>query len=166
MPLYDLDARHHARQHQEAFPDAAVVDRLWSLFVAICSRWGQVENAPQMRSNFLVFIANRIKLDVGYLHEYENAAAVLDELVAELGDAQAHEKLLTDPMANIAPPTTRLARARQHVSNEFIALYLALGGFKTFGAANYLGYIGGANVPGQLPYRPYAGNVPDAGDTA
>jgi hypothetical protein len=165
MPLYDLDARHHARQHEEPFPDAAVIDRLWGLFVAICGRWGEAEDAAPMRSNFLVFIANRIKLDICYLHEYENAAAVLDELIAEHGQSKAHERLLTDPLANIAPPTTRLARARQRVSNEFISLQLALGGFKAFGAANYIGYIGGANIAGRVPYRAYAGDAAaDGGD--
>lgn len=157
MTQYHLEARHHARPHQEPFPDERTLNRLWGLFVAIGTFWQNNAEPQRMRSNLLVFIANRIKVDLAYAAEYDNAAEVLDELIAELGEPGAYEKLLTDPQANISPPTTRLARARQKVSNEFVALQLALGGFKAFGATNYLGYIGGANIEGQLPYRGYEG---------
>jgi hypothetical protein len=160
MPLYDLEARHHALPHQEPFPDQRTLDRLWSLFVAIGRHWQNDTQPERMRSNWLVFIANRIRVDPRYAGEYTNAAAVLDELIAELGEPAAYDKLFTDPAANTAPPTTRLARARQKVSNEFIALQLALGGFKAWGALNYLGYIAGANVPGQPPYRTGPGKAP------
>jgi len=47
-----------------------------------------------------------------------------------------------------------LARLRQLISNEFIDLHLALGGFASFGARNHLGYISGPNQPGEpAPYR-------------
>jgi hypothetical protein len=154
MPLYDQDVRYHARQHQEPFPDRNTLDRLWSLFVAIGRHWQICDDPERLRSNFLVFLGNRIKIDVTYADEYESAAAVIEELIAESGEAGAYERLLTDAGANVHPPTTRLARARQRVSNEFIALHMALGGFKAFGAINYLGYIAGANIPGHVPYRP------------
>ncbi len=42
-----------------------------------------------------------------------------------------------------------------YVIDELIALYMALGGFRAFGAKNYCGYFGGANVPNEpIPYRP------------
>jgi len=160
MPLYDQEARHHASPHREPCPDARTLERLWGLFVAIGRHWQSDDQPERMRSNWLVFIANRIKVDPRYADEYVNAATVLDELIAQLGEPAAYDKLLTDPGANVAPPTTKLARARQKVSNEFVSLQLALGGFKVFGAVNYLGYIAGANIEGQVPYRPYEGAPP------
>lgn len=157
MPLYDLDAVHHANTNQLPFPDAKTLERLWQLFVAIGDFWQNNPEPERMRSNFLVFVANRIKVECCYVDEYNNAAHVLDELIAELGAPAGFEKLLTDVQADVAPPTTRLARARQRVSNEFVALQMALGGFKAFGAANYLGYVAGANIEGHVPYRPLDG---------
>jgi hypothetical protein len=68
-----------------------------------------------MRSNLVVFIENRIQLNPNYLGEYVNAVDVIKELVAELGEEEGYRKLFTDPKANISPPATRLARARQRV---------------------------------------------------
>ncbi len=52
------------------------------------------------------------------------------------------------------PPVTPFQLTRQYVSNELIALQLSLGGFLRWGAINYPGYFGGANVPGMpAPYR-------------
>ena len=141
--------------HEEPLPDSRTLARLWGLFVALGTHWQNNEDPESMKSNFLVFITNRIRLDPSYADEYRNAAAVLDELITELGETRAYEKLMTDPAANISPPATRIAHARQRVSNEFIALQLALGGFKAFGATNYLGYISGPNIAGQPPYRIY-----------
>lgn len=155
MATYSLEARHRADQHLEEFLDRETLAGVWAIFVHIGQFWKN-DSAPEaMRSNFLVFIENRIRMDASYVGEYRNATAVVAELTAELGEAAAYEKLFTDPAANISPPTTRLARARQLVSNELVALQLALGGFRAWGAVNYLGYIGGANVPGHPPYRVY-----------
>jgi hypothetical protein len=39
-------------------------------------------------------------------------------------------------------------------ANEFVAFRLAVGGFAAFGATNYRGFFGGANIAGQpVPYR-------------
>ncbi len=156
MANYHLEARTSARQHQEAPLDPATMDAMWRLFVEIGRFWRNVDRPERMKSNFVVFLGNRIQLNPGYVDEYRNAAAVIAELVADYGDPAGYRKLFTDPQANLAPPTTRMARARQLVSNEFVALQLALGGFKAFGGAkNYLGFIAGANLPGHTPYRKY-----------
>ena len=156
MANYDREAPHHPYPHQEELPDPETMLGLWNLFVQIGKFWNNTAEPEAMRSDLVVFIENRIKLNPNYLDEYLNAVEVVDELVAELGEEKGYRKLFTDPKANISPPTTRLARARQRVSNEFVSLQLALGGFKAFGGAkNYLGYIAGANIEGHTPYRPY-----------
>lgn len=100
-----------------------------------------------MKSNLIVLLSNRIEIDYNYLAEYSNTINVIEEPTNELGDKDTYIKLLTDPSANISPPTNRLSRARQLVSNEFISLCLSLGGFKHFGSKlNYQGYFGGANT--------------------
>jgi hypothetical protein len=156
MAKYNLEAHHHPYQHEEKLPDEKTMESMWNLFVEIGKFWKNNDHPEEMKSNFIVFISNRIQLDPNYVNEYKNAAEVIDELIEELGKREGYKKLFTDAQANISPPTTKLARARQLVSNEFVALQLALGGFKAFGGAeNYLGYIGGANIKGQTPYRKY-----------
>lgn len=153
-PAYASPAPHHPYPYQEELPDERTMGSLWRLFEAIGRFWENDPHPEDMKSNFVVFLTNRIQLDPRYLDEYRNAAEVVEELVRELGAPAGYEKLFTDPQAMISPPTTKLARARQLVSNELVALQLSLGGFKAFGGAkNYLGYIGGANVDGAPPYR-------------
>jgi hypothetical protein len=161
MPLHDPDSHHtacsHAHAHAPPLPDGPTLERLWDLFTAIGRYWRTGGDPERMRSNWLVFVSNRLRTEPSYAHEYANAAAVLAALIAELGETAAYEKLFTDEAANTGEPKTPLARARQKVSNEFVALQLALGGFEAFGAKNYLGFIAGANIAGDLPYRPDAG---------
>lgn len=153
MAKYNIDAKYMvANSLNELNEDA--IEKLWKLFQSIEKFWGSDENIDRMKSNFIVFLSNRIEIDFNYLAEYSNAINVIEELTNELGDKDAYIKLLTDPSANISPPTTRLARARQLVSNEFISLYLSLGGFKHFGSKlNYQGYFGGTNTEKVIPYR-------------
>jgi len=156
MANYERGAPHHPYPHQEELADPETMAGLWDLFVQIGKFWRNNAEPQAMRTNLVAFIENRIQLNPNYLDEYVNAVEVIKELVAELGEENGYRKLFTDPEANISPPATRLARARQRVSNEFVALQLALGGFKALGGAkNYLGYIAGANIEGQTPYRLY-----------
>lgn len=153
MAKYNIDAKYMvANSLNELNEDA--IEKLWKLFKSIDKFWGSDKNIDRMKSNFIVFLSNRIEIDYNYLAEYSNAIQVIEELISELGNEEAYIKLLTDPAANISPPTTRLARARQLVSNEFISLYLSLGGFKHFGSKlNYQGYFGGTNREKVIPYR-------------
>jgi len=98
---------------------------------------------------------NRIKIDLNYYADYKVATNVLIELSQKYGEKKGYIKLLTDPTAAIAPPTTKMARARQKVSNEFIILAISLGGFRSFGPKNAIGHIGNANIKHQFPYRVY-----------
>jgi len=123
------------------------------LFEQIAQYWQLEMPSVGQESQLLVFIQNRIKLDLNYYIEYKNAVHVIKELCAVHGDPQGYIQLLTDPSGLITPATTPIARARQKVSNEFITLALAIGGFKTFGAKNALGYISGGNIENNVPYR-------------
>jgi hypothetical protein len=100
-------------------------------------------------------MANRIIINPMYRDFYVVTKGVIDGLIAQYG-AKAYEQLFTQKprIAPTAPPQTQLEFAQQYVANEFIGLRLALGSFKAFGAINYCGYFGGANIVGQpVPYR-------------
>ena len=157
MSQYNIEARNPLRDDESLLDDPTTED-MWKLFLAICDYWQNVPRPEAMRSSLIVFMNNRIKLNPNYMSEYRNASTVIRELITELGEKDAYKKLFTDPVANMSPPMTKLARVRQLVSNEFIILQLALGGFKAFSSgdgANYPGYFGGPNIDGQPPYRTY-----------
>jgi hypothetical protein len=129
---------------------------MWTLFQQIARFWECAEDVQTYRSRFIGFMLDRIQLNPLYREYYATASAAIEKLVEQHGgeDDSAYEFLFTDPAINQPPPETALELARQRVSNEFVAVYLALGGFKTFGARNYPGYFGGPNVPGEpAPYR-------------
>ncbi len=134
--------------------DKDVYEATWALFAAIGRYWGTIADATPHRTQVLNFMLNRIKLNPLYLGYYATAREVLARMQAEHGDA-AYEMLFTDKAAaSEDPPVSPLAVVRQRVSNELVALHLAVGGFKAFGAVNYCGYIAGPNLPGQEPpYR-------------
>jgi hypothetical protein len=155
MKNYQQESRYNMYDNEPVVLEEAVGKSMWGLFQAIGRHWAKKDSPDEWRSSLLVFMQNRMMLNETYERYYVNAMNVIDELTLELGNQEkAYEFLFTNPAANIAPPTTKLAFARQLVSNEFITLYLALGGFETFGGAkNYMGYFGGANIPGDPPYR-------------
>lgn len=161
MKRYMHEARHNPFENEKLSVATQVQESMWELFLAIGKFWGNAPAQPEenLKSQLVTFMQNRILFDNNYLTHYLNAMEVIAELKEQLGDDKAYEFLFTNPGANIAPPTTRLAHVRQKVSNEFISLQLALGGFQAFGGAkNYIGYFGGANIPGQTPpYRTYGG---------
>lgn len=128
---------------------------MWRLFQAIGRFWGSTEDIETYRSRFHGFLLNRIALNPLYKYFYLSAQEVMADLVVRYGQEEAaYRFLLTDGDANQPPPETPIQSARQRVANEFISIYLALGGFKNFGAINYPGYFGGANIPGEkAPYR-------------
>lgn len=149
---YNRKAYHAADPADVVIPQALFND-MWELFVQIGKFWGKSEMDGDFKSDLLVFMNNRIAMDPSYLYDYRNAAEVIKELIYELGVEKGYESLLTDKSILDDPPTTLKARARQKVSNEFIVLYLSVGGFKDYGAKNSLGYIAGANIKGKTPYR-------------
>ncbi len=160
MSEYDLEAK-YSLLHSINKLDAGVIDKLWNLYLKICMFWDNTPDPEPQKPDFMVFISNRIEIDPRYVLEYLNYAEVITEMIGEMGEGPAFNKLFTDYEANLMPPVSKLARARQMVVNELIGLNLALGGFKGFGDSavpgsfpvNYPGYIGGMNLPNNTPYR-------------
>lgn len=134
------------------------IEILWALFEKIANYWNSNDDVEAMKSSFLIFISNRISIDLNYASYYSNTPKVITELTKEYKDdeVKALEFLLTNSFINISLPTTPISQTRQYVTNEFITLYLSLGGFKTFGSnKNYPGFFGGANTEDYIPYRIY-----------
>jgi len=146
----------HPLSAAPGFLASQVQDTLWSLFVAVGDHWTLGDDVSAYRLRFQTFLQNRIDIDPLYTGYYREGAVVLDELIATHGAQQAFDKIFSDK-PRIAPaglPSTPLESLQRFVANEFIALRLALGGFKTFGALNYCGYFGGANIAEEpTPYR-------------
>jgi hypothetical protein len=146
-PLSDLDPT--------IAPDLEAT--LWQLFVAIGTFWQLPDDPLPYRLRFRAFLANRIDLNPLYGAYYTTAKQVINDLVAAHGATVAFETIFTSKSHQLPPPSpvTELDITQQYVANEFISFRLALGSFKAFGAINYPGYMGGANIPGEpVPYRP------------
>ena len=129
-------------------------ESMWALFVAINEYWETISDVSIHRTQLLNFMINRIRLDPLYLGYYMTTANLLKELAEKFG-TNAYQELFTNIAASTEiPPQTPIAIARQRVSNEFVSFHLAIGGFKSFGAVNYPGFVGGPNIPGGIPpYR-------------
>ncbi|MER9593947.1 hypothetical protein [Mesorhizobium sp. M0244] len=152
--MYQNRAQHLLSPKAPVAQDS-VEEAMCRLLVAIGSFWNLTDEPEAYRTRLPAFMTNRISLDPKYQDYYALAQRVIDALIAEKGEAAAYEYLFTNkPRAKPALPVTELEYVQYYVANEFIALRLALGGFSAFGALNYRGYFGGANVPGQpAPYR-------------
>ncbi|MEW5757528.1 MAG: hypothetical protein AB1810_14630 [Pseudomonadota bacterium] len=134
--------------------DDATRNAMWKLFIQIGQFWMNMHDPSAFKSRVYSFVDNRISLDPLYREYYMTARDVIAQLVSEYGEQDGYRRLFTDSAGLISPPTTALAITRQKVSNELIALQLAVGGFKAFGAKNYCGYFGGPNLPdAPPPYR-------------
>jgi hypothetical protein len=134
--------------------DDAIRDAMWELFVQIGKFWKNIDDPSEHKPRVYSFMENRIALDPMYRDYYITANNVIKQLVDQYGEVEGYHHLFTDPDAMKSPPATPLALTRQKVSNEFVSLQLAVGGFKAFGAKNYCGFIGGAYVPSApVPYR-------------
>lgn len=132
-----------------------LTDDLWKIFLKIAEYWPSEDvNVSQMKSRFRIFISNRIMADSKYLFEYINALKLVRPNEQQ---TDPYRNLFFNPAANVFPPNTPVARARQYVSNEFIKLYLSLGGFKAFDKSlkNYPGFIAGTNTEASTPYIPF-----------
>ncbi|MGB3183562.1 MAG: hypothetical protein WBB45_19385 [Cyclobacteriaceae bacterium] len=137
-------------------PGTTLFEAMYELFTQIGIFWRNPPEREDLRSDLFTFMSNRMKISPVYLADYENAWEVLQEIIDEHGGNknEAYADFFTMPVGQENISDTRIARARHMVSDEFIAFQLSVGGFKAFGAANYPGYIAGANVPGQAPpYR-------------
>lgn len=147
----------HSLSRTSILADDAQNDILWSLFVAIGRHWQLDDDPAPYRLRFLSFLENRMDIEPIYRTSYREGAALIASMIAEHGADAAFEKIFFGKAKGIPTgvPGTPLETLQRFVANEFIALRLALGGFRSFGALNYPGYFGGANIDGEpVPYRP------------
>ena len=143
---------------------------LWQLFVAIATAWGghrresngqaldrngsNAHGSPDplaLRSQWLEFVEVRTLTAPSYSGEYRSAVLVLEELSRVHGSAMWDELLFG--VSRTAPITSRLGHLRRYVVEEFIKVWLAVGGFKAFGAGNFNGYVSGSRFAVKAPYR-------------
>ncbi len=139
---------------------------MWDLFLEIGKFWELTDDTAGYRLRLQAFMANRISLESKYVEYYRIAARVIPKLVTDkiarlsaegLPEAEAQTKGRKEAYCELFTKDTgprELQQVRKVVSREFILWRLAIGGFSAFGALNYPGYIGGANLPNQpAPYR-------------
>jgi hypothetical protein len=153
--MYERRAIHPLSKTFKPLPQPTV-ELLWGVFVAIGEQWSLGDNPSSYRLRFETFLENRINISPIYENYYLDGAEFVSALITELGRTGAYDRLFTQkprvPQSGI--PATQLEAVQRFVANEFISLRLSLGGFKSFGATNYRGYFGGANIDGEpTPYR-------------
>jgi hypothetical protein len=130
------------------------IERLWSVFVAISDAWGDRHtDVKAQRSQWLEFLQLRTRQAPSYLEEYRNAVRVIDALEAAHPGQAMKTALFASGVKPEDAPTTSLAHFKRYVVDEFIRVWLATGGFRSFGGGNYNGYISGSRFAVQPPYR-------------
>jgi hypothetical protein len=139
--------------------DGDVDQAMWELFVAVGDFWQLGDKPEPYRQRLESFMSNRIALNPLYKDYYSKAAQLIAKLASEGTKLSAYETIFTskDRTPPAGPPANELDLVQRNVANEFVAFRVALGGFLSFGALNYCGYFGGANIPGQpAPYRTFS----------
>jgi hypothetical protein len=132
-----------------------VYEAMWSLFLAIGVLWELKDDPKPYRLRFRTFLENRILLNPLYAGYYLAAALMIADLTQQADAAAAYELIFhgRNPR-NLTVSPDLLQAVQQHVAFEFILRRLAFGSFADFGAKAYIGYMAGANLPGQpAPYR-------------
>ena len=129
---------------------------LRDLFAAIHSQWGDSTNSLEdMASRWREFIDVKCEGRPSYQHRYEESASLLRQMRHDLGE-KCYELVLLDPdvIAEAkSNPETPIAQLRRFVVEEFIRVYAASGGFRTYGGKNYGGFVSGSRYRQSPPYR-------------
>lgn len=102
-----------------------------------------------MASRWREYISVKVAGVPSYLEPYQEAARYLREI--REGDPDKYEQLLTGPFGG------NLQSLKELVVDEFIRVYVSSGGFRTFGAVNYGGFVSGSRYRSLAPYRIYEG---------
>jgi len=137
---------------------------LWRFFRGIPEVWevtsSEVIPVDAMYGQWSEFIGTRCSVEPSYLGEYESAASVLTELYGDHGTAETNRFVYLEAAPAPDEPTTRLEHLQKYVAAEFVEVYLATGGFREFGAANYKGFVAGSRFRRVKPFRsaPNGGN--------
>jgi len=132
------------------------IAELWILFTAIHKLWGESETRVEdMASRWREFIGVKCQGGQSYLDTYRSGCLVLQQLSERYG-ASCHEYVLLDPdviaeaKSNPALPISQL---RRMIIEEFIRVYVASGGFRSYGGENYGGFVSGSRYRQNPPYR-------------
>jgi len=122
---------------------------LWELVSAIGARWSMRDLG---REDFDSVVDLKTTAAPSYLSEYRSAIALFEGLRREGKDAHAAFAAILRGERGAAGAFTPMAHAQDWVLAEFMNLYLARGGFRQYGFANYRGFAGGP-----LGYRTFRG---------
>ncbi len=133
--------------------DKEVLEVLWNLFQAIGMTWTENIETETMKYQFENFIEFRISIAQKYGDKYLNASIVLGELFKIYGKEETYYRLLLNGDLNQFEDDNRLADVKTYVVDEFIKVFLTLGGFKYYGARNYNSFMGGVRGSMPPPYR-------------
>lgn len=137
-------------------PSSEIPPILLQLWNAIDRHWQLTDPPHPYEARLRTFMDNRVNLNPLYKGYYDLAETVIADLLTQHGDPKAFEVLFQTPSGSSVPQSP-IEAVKRFVSDEFVALRVALGGFLCFGAINYCGYVGGANIEGEpVPYRTMA----------
>jgi hypothetical protein len=154
MQMYQSTVRHPLSPEAPSVTDP-VDEAMWNLFVAIGPYWSLTDNPEPYRLRFRTFMEDRINFNPIYRDYYEFAAKEINKLIAQYGKEKTYTSIFSGQYTGTpSEPPSWLDLIRLYVSGEFIGMRLAFGGFRDFGAINYCGYFGGANIQSEpVPYR-------------
>ncbi|MDG2539210.1 hypothetical protein P5Y53_16155 [Dyella jiangningensis] len=127
---------------------------LRGFFDHLGDRWNLPASTTKKAAFFDDLLSMKTSTAPSYLTEYKEAAAVLLALGgAGASPSSAYERLL-GPVGNAGLGAhSRLGRARQFISAEFIAWIMAKDGYARFGYQNYRGLMAGSFAIQPTPYR-------------
>ncbi len=129
---------------------------LWNLFNGIRGAWGSDAcRTEDMASQWREFIQLKVVGSPSYFEHYRSACELLSELRQTHGD-RLYQYLFFDGELH-RHPDARLVEFKRYVVDEFIRVYVSLGGFRSFGGKNYTGFVSGSRYRSQRPYRSYEG---------
>lgn len=138
-------------------PDRSLTDAenatLLRLFGQIAQHW-LFTIAPAQIEPFVRDLIEARSVSVpSYRPEFLNAVMVCQAMEAEV-TLDIRKVIFADTIVEEASAaTTRLEHLKWYVVNEFIACFVALGGFKEFGGRNYKGFMGGSRYGDTHPVR-------------
>lgn len=132
------------------------MEELWKLFREIHEAWGsEACRSEDMASQWQEFIQLKVSESTSYLEHYRLACELLSELRQTHGD-RLYQYIFFDGELH-RHPDARLVAFKRYVVDEFIRVYVSLGGFRSFGGKNYTGFVSGSRYRSQRPYRSYEG---------
>lgn len=132
------------------------MSELWGLFAAIHEHWSESSaKVEDMASRWREFISVKCEGTVSYLQHYQESASLLRQIRRDLGK-RCYEHVLFDAdviAETKSNPDLPISRLRRFVVEEFVRVYVASGGFRTYGGKNYGGFVSGSRYRQSPPYR-------------